>query len=237
MSMRVLGVIPARGGSKGLPGKNILPLDGLPLICHTIQAASRSRLARTIVSTDDPEIAAVARACGGDVPFLRPPELAQDETPTLPAILHALEQVGSSDYDAVMILQPTSPLRSAGDIDAALTMLEVDPAADSVISVVKVGDNHPARMKELRDGVLVDPPFAEETEGKRRQDLPDYYLRNGAIYLTRTPVLLRDRSLKGRRCLGYLMPEERSVNIDGRLDLLLARAILAERNVMEGRGT
>jgi len=234
LSMRVLGLIPARGGSKGLPGKNILPLDGIPIICHSIRAAARSRLDRVIVSTDSEEIAVVARACGGDVPFLRPAELALDDTPTLPVVLHALARIGG-EYDAVMILQPTSPLRTAEDIDAALAMLAADPSADSVISVVKVGDNHPARMKELREGVLVDPSFAEETEGKRRQDLPDYYLRNGAIYLTRTRVLVDDQSFKGRRSLGYVMPEERSVNIDGRLDFLLAGAILAERNMTEGR--
>ena len=231
--MRTLGIIPARGGSKGLPGKNILPLGGLPLICYSIKSASRSKLSRTIVSTDTKEIAAVAHSCGGEVPFLRPRELAADDTPTIPVLLHALAALGE-DYDAVMVLQPTSPLRIAEDIDNALGMLSANPSVDSVISVVKVGDNHPARMKELKDGFLMDPPFAEEIEGKRRQDLPEYYLRNGALYLTRTPVLLRDHSLKGRSCLGYVMPEERSVNIDSRLDFLLAEAILAERKVPGG---
>jgi len=227
MSMRVLGVIPARGGSKGLPGKNILPLDGIPIICHSLRAAARSQLDRVIVSTDSEEIAAVARACGGDVPFLRPAELALDDTPTLPVLLHALDML-AEEYDAVMILQPTSPLRATEDIDNALQLLENDPEADSVISVVRVGDFHPARMKQVRDGVLIDPPFAERAEGQRRQDLPVLYIRNGAVYLTKTSVLRGMHSLKGGKSLAYIMPEDRSVNIDTPLDYLVAEVVLKQ---------
>jgi CMP-N-acetylneuraminic acid synthetase len=226
--MRVLGVIPARGGSKGVPGKNIRPLHGLPLICYSICTAASSALARTIVTTDSPDIARAAIACGGDIPFMRPTELAADDTPTLPVILHALD-VLQENFDAVMILQPTSPLRTSEDIDAAISLLAGDPSADAVISVVKVSDHHPARMKILRDGVLYDPPFMEEVEGLRRQDLPEYYLRNGAVYLTRTAVLWEQQSFKGRKCLGYLMPEDRSVNIDSELDFMLVNAILGMR--------
>jgi CMP-N-acetylneuraminic acid synthetase len=145
-------------------------------------------------------------------------------------------------YDAVMLLQPTNPFRTAEDIDQAIRLLILDPSADSVIRVVKFGDNHPAKMNQCKEGVLIDPPFAEETEGQRRQDLPEFYLRNGAIYLTRTNVIIngaiyltrtnviiKQQSLKGKRSLAYIMPEERSVNVDGYLDLLLAETILRER--------
>ena len=227
--LRVLGVIPARGGSRGLPGKNIAPVAGKPLLAYTLEAArAAAGRARCVLSSDDETILRVAREWGGDVPFVRPAELATDEAPMLPVLLHALDHV-PGPFDAVMILQPTTPLRRPEDIDAAIRLLADDPAADAVISVVKVGDHHPARMKSIRDGVLVDPPFAELFEGQRRQELPELYLRNGAIYLTRTRVLREERSLKGRRCLAYVMPEERSVNIDGALDLLLAEAVLHQQ--------
>ena len=225
--LQVLGVIPARGGSKGLPGKNVAPLAGKPLIAYTIEAArAATRLTRCVVSTDSESIRQVACAWGGDAPFVRPADLASDEAPMLPVVLHALASVPGI-FDAAMILQPTSPLRRPEDIDAAIRLLEDDPAADAVISVVKVGDHHPARMKSLRDGVLIDPPFAELFEGQRRQELPELFLRNGAIYLTRTRVLREERSLKGRRCRAYVMPEERSVNVDRPIDLMLAAALLA----------
>ena len=226
--LKVLAIIPARGGSKGIKRKNLVPLSGKPLIVYSIEAALLSqRLTRIIVSTDSEEIAEISRIHGADVPFLRPAALAEDDTPTLPVIQHAIGIVGGS-YDAVMILQPTSPLRSSADIDGAIDLLAKNAEADSVISVVKVGDNHPARMKLIRDGWLIDPSFAEEIEGQRRQDLPEFYLRNGAIYLSRMDVIMRQNSFKGTKCMAYVMPEIRSVNIDSDMDLILARAIVAE---------
>jgi len=229
--MKVLAVIPARGGSKGIRNKNIIPLQGKPLIVYTLEAAcSAILLSRCIVSTDAHDIIAVCRSHGADVPFVRPAELAGDETPTLPVLFHALEQLGEA-YDAVMILQPTSPLRTGADIDAAIQLLVDNEAADSVISVVPVGDTHPARMKRIEQGYLLDPEFAEEQEGQRRQDLPELYLRNGAVYLTRTRVLLDQYSFKGRNSLAYVMPEERSVNIDSEMDLLLASVIMDRKEL------
>jgi CMP-N,N'-diacetyllegionaminic acid synthase len=224
--MRTLGIITARGGSKGIPDKNIVPLDGKPLVAYTIAAARAARrLDRCIVSTDSDRIAAVCRAHGADVPFMRPAALARDETRSIDVVRHALETVGEV-YDAVMVLQPTSPLRTGSHIDAAIALLEAHPDADAVISVVDVEDHHPARMKRIEDGYLVDPPFAEAVEGQPRQQLPPFYVRNGAIYLTRTAILLETGLLKGRRCLAYVMPPEVSVNIDGLLQLHLAEAIL-----------
>ena len=224
--MCILGLIPARGGSKGVPHKNIALLGGKPLIAYTLEAANQSKLLdRCIVSTDSQEIIEVCRKWSADIPFIRPSELAQDDTPTLPVVFHALNMLQKS-YDAVMLLQPTNPFREAEDIDKAIIMLKSDPDADSVISVVKVGDSHPARMKQIIDDVLIDPPFGEKIEGQRRQDLPELYLRDGAIYLTRTKIIYGQGSFKGRRSLAYIMPEERSVNVDGYIDLLLAEAIL-----------
>lgn len=227
--LKTLGLITARGGSKSIPFKNISPLGGIPLIAYTIESARESELLdRCIVSTDSERIAGICREWGLEVPFMRPPELAQDNTPSFPVVLHALDAVGES-YDAVMILQPTSPFRTGDDIDTAIRMLIADPEADSVISVVKVDDRHPARMKRIEDGVLIDPPFTEAFEGQPRQQLPDYYVRNGAVYLSRVQSVRETQLLKGRRSLAYVMPPERSVNIDGYLDLLLSEAVLRER--------
>lgn len=227
--MRVLGLIPARGGSKGIPRKNLRPLAGKPLLCWTAEAAlAARRLARVVVSTDDPEIAELARACGVEVPFMRPPELAGDAAPTLPAVVHALEWLAGRGerFDAVCLLQPTSPLRRAADIDGAVELME-RTGADSVISFVDTGEKHPARMKVLdAEGRVVDPPFAEEYEGKRRQDLPRLYLREGSIYLTRTPVLLEEGRFQGDDCRAWIVPEERAINVDTPFDLLLAELLI-----------
>lgn len=228
--MRVLGVIPARGGSKGVPRKNLKPLGGVPLIGWTIRAAREAkRLTRVIVSTDDAEIAAAAKDLGADVPFVRPADLATDSARAIPVIQHAveaLERAGDASYDAVLMLQPTTPFRSAADIDGAIEKLE-STGADSVISVIDVGGTHPARMKYLEGDRLIDPPFCEAYENQPRQELKPMYLRNGAIYLTRSAVL-RGGSFKGRDCRALIMPEERSTNIDTLADFRLAEFQLEE---------
>lgn len=223
--MRVLGLIPARGGSKGVPGKNLRKVGGRTLIEWTTRSALASRLERTVISTDSEEIAAEAIRCGVEVPFVRPAKLATDTSLSIDVVQHALSAL-SETWDAVMLLQPTSPFRTAADIDTCITMLETTDA-DSVISVKNVGDHHPARMKYMVDGVLTDPPFAEDYEGKPRQQLAPMFLRNGAIYLTKTEVLLAG-SFKGTVSLGYVMTEHRSVNIDTEFDLVVAET-LAER--------
>lgn len=227
--MRVLAVIPARGGSKGVPGKNIRVLGGKPLIAHTIESALESRrVTRAVVSTDDEAIAAVARAQGADVPFMRPTELATDTALAIPVIQHALqatEILDGTTYDAVVMLQPTTPFRTAADLDAALELLETS-GADSVISVIDVEGHHPARMKYLDGDRLIDPPFCEAVENQPRQELRPMFLRNGAIYASRRDVLLAG-SFKGRDCRGYVMPHSRSVNIDTLGDFLQAERVLA----------
>lgn len=234
--MRVVAVIPARGGSKGVPRKNIRPLGGRPLLAWTVEAAqAASGIDRLIVSTDDAEIAEVARDLGVDVPFLRPAHLATDDASGLANAQHALSAMEKLDgvaYDALLLLQPTAPFRTADDIEGALDLLRAT-GADSVISVVDVGGHHPARMKFLEGDRLVDPPFCEERENQNRQELVPMYLRNGAIYLTRAAVLAGG-SFKGVDSRAWIMPPERSVNIDGPDDFELAEWLVDRRSGAAG---
>jgi CMP-N-acetylneuraminic acid synthetase len=227
--MRVLGIVTARGGSKGIPRKNIVPLLGKPLLAYTAEAAlTAKRLTRTVLSTEDEEIARVGRACGLEVPFLRPVELARDDTPTIPVLQDVVRRLaeGGEHYDAILTLQPTTPLRRPEDIDGAIALLE-QTGADSVISFVDVGEKHPARMKFITaEGRVLDPPFAEQFEGQRRQELPTLYLREGSIYLTRRDVLMQQHSLKGHDCRAWLVPVERACNIDTPFDLFLAEQMI-----------
>ena len=219
--MRVLGIITARGGSKGIPGKNLKPLGGRPLLDFTIDAANDTPLDRLILSTEDAKIADAARALGCEVPFMRPAELARDETPHLPVIVHAVQWLRDHDNyvaDVVVILQPTSPLRSSADIAAALRMLELS-GADSVVSVNHVPAHaHPMRMlKVAADGSATLFVTGEPVRNRinRRQDLPDAYVMNGAVYACRTDVLFGPQpSLYGDRVVAYPMPIERSISID-----------------------
>jgi CMP-N-acetylneuraminic acid synthetase len=232
-NLNILGVIPARGGSKSVPRKNIALLHGKPLIAYTIQAAQASqRLTHFLVSSEDPEILAVARQFGAPTPFVRPAELATDEAPTLPVVQHAvrfMEQQEGLTFAVIVLLQPTTPLRRPEDIDAAVDKLSAT-RADSVISVCDVGAYHPARMRQIVDDRLVDLPTREPKEMLRRQDLPPVYIRNGAIYAVRREVVMEQNSMVGEISRPYIMPEEQSVNVDSKLDLLLAEILLRPKN-------
>jgi CMP-N-acetylneuraminic acid synthetase len=203
---------------------------GRPLLAYTAEAALTARgLARVVISTDDPEIAHVARDCGVEVPFLRPPELSRDDTPSIPVmqdVVRRLEAEGDR-YDATFLLQPTNPLRTSADIDGAIDLLE-RTGADSVISFVDTGERHPARMKSIdpETGRVLDPPFGEPYEGMRRQELPKLYLRDGSVYLTRRDVLMNENSLKGSDCRAWIMPEQRAWNIDTPFDLFIVEQML-----------
>lgn len=213
--LKVLGIIPARGGSKGIPSKNIKELDGMPLIAYTIRAAISSNLTHVIISTDSQTIADIAICYGANVPFLRPDNLATDTASSMPVAIHGLlemEKLYECQYDAVMLLQPTTPFRTTEDINSAISLL-IEKDTDSVISVVDVGGTHPARMKYLREGLLIDPPFCEEKENQNRQELEPMFIRNGAIYLSKRNVLLKG-TYKGDSCAALIMPNKRSVNID-----------------------
>ena len=174
-----------------------------------------------VVSTDSEEIATVSQSLGAEVPFIRPIELSSDSTLSIDVALHALD-VLDEEFDAVMLLQPTSPFRTPSDIDSAINIID---GASSVISVVPVDGTHPARMKFIENGLLIDPPFAETTENMPRQELRPMFIRNGAIYLTRTPEI-RNRTFKGSLSRALVMSKERSINIDSFFELAIARATL-----------
>lgn len=230
--MNILCIIPARGGSKAVPKKNIRLLAGKPLIAHTIDAALavRSNLYRIIVSTDDNETAEIARSYGAEVPFIRPAELAEDTSPTLPVVQHAIafiEQVDQVRFDWILLLQPTTPFRSSGDIKQALRLAQQE-SCDSIISVRQVLAEHPILMKRIENNRLL-PFFMEEKEGTRRQDyLPEAYMRNGAIYLVRRDVVLQNDSLWGESICPLIMPDVRSINIDSLLDFRFAELLVQE---------
>lgn len=205
-----------------------MPLLGKPLLAYTAEAALASKLARTVLSTDDEKIAGAGLAMGIEVPFMRPAELAKDDTPTLPVLQDVVAKLeaGGECYDAILTLQPTNPLRRVSDIDGAIALLE-SSGADSVISFVDVGERHPARMKWIdAEGRVTDPPFMEQFEGQPRQQLQKLYLREGSIYLTRRDVLMEQSSLKGNDCRAWIIPEERARNIDTPFDLRIVEQIL-----------
>lgn len=225
---RILGVIPARGGSKAIPKQNIKSLLGRPLIAYTIVPARESRLlTRVVVSSEDEEVIEVARNYGAEVPFVRPQELADDLSLLTDVAKHAVLEVEKREgrkYDYVAVLPPTTPLRTATDIDRALRKL-IETGADSVISVTKVGHCHPMRMKKIVHDRLIDY-VEEEVENMPKKLLPPVYVRNEAIYAVRREVLVNQNSFKGRFSCPYLMPPERSIIIDTKLDFLLAEAVM-----------
>ena len=229
--MKTLGIIPARGGSKEIPKKNIKKLGGKPLLAYTIEAALESKkLSRAILSTDDEEISRIGKKCGIEVPFIRPKPLSGDSANAIDVIKHAIVELETDtlNYDYIVMLQPTSPFRTYNDIDGALELL-ISQNADSVISVVNVGSFHPARMKYIKNDMLFDPPFCEEYENQPRQELEEMFIRNGAIYATKKSVLLNG-SFKGEKSLPWIMDMEESVNIDTLMDLKYAEWILKEKN-------
>jgi CMP-N,N'-diacetyllegionaminic acid synthase len=228
--MRALGVIPARGGSKGIARKNLAPLAGRPLLAYTADAVGASRrLTRTIVSTEDPEIAAAARALSLDVPFLRPAALAADDTPMLPVMQHALEemQAGGDAFDAVVLLQPTSPLRRGEHIDAALDLL-ASSGADSVVTVVEVPHQFsPASVLHIEAGRL--RPFQDGPTPTRRQDKPRFYARNGPAVIAVRAAVVAAGSLYGDDSRPLVMPMRDSHDIDSADDLELIELLLSRR--------
>jgi len=234
--LRVLGIVPARSGSKGIPGKNLRVLRGKPLLQYTAESAlAARRLTRVILSTDHEEIAALGRRCGLEVPFLRPAALADDDSPMLPVVQHAIRWLEAQDeyFDAACVLQPTNPLRRPDDIDGAIELLE-RTGADSVISFVDAGEKQPARMKFVTaDGRVIDPPYAEQFEGQPRQQLPRVYLREGSIYLTRTAVVMEQNSFKGSDCRAWIVSEDRACNIDTTYDLFIAEQLLARQDARD----
>lgn len=225
--MNVLYFIPARGGSKGLPGKNIIDLSGKPLITWSIEAAlNAQQKGDVVVSTDSEEIATIAKSAGASVPYIRPTDLAGDSTPTMDVLFHFLEmekQKGNT-YDLIVLLQPTSPLRTSKDIDAAFATMASKKAA-AVVSVCEC-DHHPLWSNELPENLSMKNFLRPEVVGKNRQQLPCYYMLNGAIYIAQTSYLLEQKNFMGPQSIAYIMPKERSVDIDTEADLVLAEYLI-----------
>lgn len=230
--MRYLGFIPARGGSKGIPRKNLVPVAGKPLIAHTFDAALRSkRLDRTMLSTDDPAIAEAGRNCGVEVPFLRPAELAKDDSVLELAMLHALAYLKDNEGylpDAVVLLQPTSPMRRPEQIDAAIDLFEKE-GADSLVSVSRPME-HPCDMASF-EGKRMSMLFQTEgfKAGRQRQEYPDFFFINGAIYITKSDVLSATKSRFAGAIVPYRMPQLDSIDIDSEDDMRIAELILTQR--------
>jgi len=222
----VLAVIAARGGSKGLPRKNILPLAGKPLIAWSIECASQSKyIDRCIISTDDQEIANVAKEWGGDVPFLRPAELARDDTPGILPVMHAVENIGG--YDLVVLLQPTSPLRTPSDIDGCLKTM-TDANAPACVSVTPA-EQSPFWMYMITEKGTLKPVLDGADRDVPRQRLPDVYVLNGAVYAAEIEWLKETRSFLTGETVAYVMPRERSVDIDTLDDFRMAEMMMTRR--------
>lgn len=222
---RILAIIPARGGSKGLPRKNVLDLDGKPMIAWSIQAAADSDfIDHCIVSTDDAEIASVAQEYGCDVPFIRPDEHARDESTTLDVALHALDELPG--YDLVVILQPTSPLRTSYDIDQTIEAI-VARQAPSAVSVYEPAKSPYWSYRTDDKGRLVSL-LDKELASKRRQELPSTYVLNGAVYVARVDWLRENLRFVTDETVAHVMPAERSLDVDTAFDLKLVAFYLHE---------
>ncbi|MBF0126891.1 MAG: acylneuraminate cytidylyltransferase family protein [Magnetococcales bacterium] len=228
---RILGLTLARGGSKSVPGKNIHPLHGVPLIAYTIYEALASRhISRYLVSTDDPAIQEVAIRCGAEAPFLRPAELASDTASSVSAMQHAVAWAEADEgqrYDYVIELMCTNPMKTTADIDGALEKL-IATGADSVIGVHQLEDHHPIRIKKIVEDRIVDFCLPETPE-TRRQDLkPDAYIRCGAIYaLKRDHLMVENRRYGSIDSRPWIMTPEQGVNVDSMTDLAIAEVLLA----------
>ncbi len=237
----VLAIIPARGGSKSIPKKNIYPLAGKPVIAWTIEAAKRSKkITRVIVSTDDEEIAAVAKEYGAEVPFMRPAELATDTTPDLPVFEHALawlKEHESYEPDLVVHLWPTSPYRKDGDIDAAIELLEKNPEADAVRSVTEPSQV-PFKMWRLDQGPYLAPIMKKEhadfyatnpaPHTMPRQTLPETVVQTGYVAVLRRPVITEKHSMFGERTLPFYHDPKTYTELDSYKDLAHAEQVLKE---------
>ncbi len=222
--MKTLGIIPARGGSKGVKDKNIRIVAGEPLISYSINAAQNSKLlTHYLTTTDSEKIANIAREYGSYV-LMRPDELARDETPMLPVVIHAIEHAEKRfqiRYDSIVILQPTAPIRKGEDIDAVIKILENKPEIEGVVSVCPMNEIHPARMYKVdKRGEM--KSLWPEWETAQRQSLPVVYYRNGALYAVRCSILYEQNTLLPKKKAAYIMPVEHMVNIDDMRDLIIA---------------
>jgi CMP-N,N'-diacetyllegionaminic acid synthase len=223
---KVLAVIPARGGSKRLPRKNILDLGGKPLISWTIESAQKSKfIDRVIVSTEDFEIAKVAKKFKCEVPFYRPSELSKDSTTTLDVVVDLIQELGKQGeyYDYVILLQPTSPFRTEYHIDMACEQLMKSNKADAIVSVTPA-EHHPLWCNTLPENKSMSSFLSKDIDNIRSQDLPDYYRLNGAIYICSIDLLCAENTFFPKNvCYAFIMPQKDSIDIDTKEDFDFAR--------------
>ncbi len=224
----MLAIIPARGGSKGLPGKNIKKLNGLELIAYTIKAAQKSEfITEIIVSTDDQNIADIAKAHGVQVPFLRPAELASDTAIVADTYMHVLASL-DKEYSSFVALNPTSPLKEAFDIDNAIKLFK-EKDADVVLTVFEA-ETPIEWYKKLNDqGVLENIVQDKRDFVANRQDLERQYIPNGAVYIFKSEYLKKNKNYYGPKTFGHIMPKERSIDIDTALDFKIAELLIKEK--------
>lgn len=224
---RILAIVPARGGSKGLPGKNIRPLLGKPLIGWSIERAQQSKYVDEIyISTDSQEIAEVAESFGVSVPELRPAYLASDTASSMDFIeytINRMEEQGNH-FDYLILLEPTSPLRDAEDIDKSLEMLIDHPSAKSIVGVCKSEGQHPMYLTKINDGLLV--PYVERANSVRRQDLEELYFFEGTVYVTSIDGFRQYRLFYHKECLAYVVPKWKSYEVDDFIDFTVIEAIM-----------
>ncbi len=227
----ILGLICARGGSKGVPGKNTKEICGKPLIAWSVEAAKNCpEITDIIVSTDDENIAAVAKEYGAEIPFMRPPELARDDTKQIDAIAHALNALKEQgrEYGAVVLLQPTCPLRLPEDITGALALMKRENA-DTVISVTEEKGVMLSTFYDLDAGQRAHLKFQTPKKGTLRQDYDPIYRRCGVIYILKPDYVLRDGGLYGERVYAYVIPEKRAYDIDSHFDWELTEWLLGKQ--------
>ncbi|WP_102273801.1 acylneuraminate cytidylyltransferase family protein [Cytobacillus massiliigabonensis] len=215
---KVLAIVPARGGSKGVPRKNVRNLAGKPLIAWTIETGKKSKyIDRVIVSSDDSEIIRISKAYGADVPFIRPKHLAEDKTPGIDPVIHALKEL--PDYDYVVLLQPTSPLRLAEDIDGCIEQL-VRTKSSACVSVTE-SEKSPYWMYIVLENGGMKPFIPQKEVAVPRQDLPSVYMLNGAVYVAKTEWLLQTKTFVTEETTAFIMSKSRSYDIDTEEDFLL----------------
>lgn len=236
----VLAIIPARGGSKGLPGKNLKELCGKPLVAWPIHAAKSSLYVdKIIVSTDDSQIADIARQEGAEVPFLRPGDLAADDSTTISVIVHGinfLSKIGET-FEYCVLLEPTSPLTEGCDINRALELLEsMRTKADSIVGVSEVVLTHPVFDARINQEGLITPYVGEDFSGAgRRQDIEKLYFFEGSLYISDIKTLLEKQTFYHNRTVPYIVPKWKSFEVDDMVDLLCIEAIMKNLDLIKGK--
>ncbi|MBN1762919.1 MAG: acylneuraminate cytidylyltransferase family protein [Methanomicrobia archaeon] len=230
MRYKIIAIIPARGGSKGLPRKNIKPLLGKPLIAWTIEQAKKSKyIDKVIVSTEDEEIAEISKEYGAEVSFLRPKELARDDSPTIEVILHAINWFEKRDeyFDLVVLLEPTSPLRDVEDIDNCVKMLVNNPKAKAIVGIAKLESSHPEFNVVINDmGFIRKPDGTSNFKFLRRQELEEVYFFEGSIYISKIEALKKNRTFYHELTLAYVVQKYKSLEVDELSDFICIEALM-----------